>query len=815
MQDSHIHRIITLCALLGCPITHAANLCEILNWQPDPSNICEGYFLDPPTVAHQLPKNVISESVTTLHAQGTSTFTLHGESQLTKNVNISQPGRLLRANTARVRTDPKTEKISTIDLRGNVRYNEMHKELAGEHILIDLPNNKISLWDGAYRLERPSALRNLQSWGTAKTVQSQNKIITIERASYTTCPLCQAPLWQLKAKDLSIDQNKGKAVGHNVTLEIKNVPVLYTPYISYSINKERKTGFLIPTFSYNHHDGATITQPYYLNLAPNYDATLTPIEFQLRGFAMNGEFRYLTQQGSGNFYAAIIPYDQEFSHFQQLQLTTPEIDPATLPYVNKLESSSTTRWQIASDQGAMFTKNFNYTLVANWVSDDYYMQDFGQGPRNTNANNLLNQLNFNYDDQYWHLLARAQSYLTLHPLYCNSTGNQYNRLPQLEADGDWLTGCNSPHYILNTQYINFDQRRNFVTNETVVTGQRLNVHPGLALPLQNAYAFFTPRADLDYTFYSLRDLTPETPQKISRFVPISTVDAGLFYDRQIQCLNTHFTQTLEPRAYYVYIPNREQDEIPLFDTYLPTFSYEQLFKPNRYTGLDRINSANELTLALSSRFLNTEDGSEKLMLLVAMQYYFQAQVLNMGIADTSDSYNNNSTVSPIIAAANYHFTPQTWGIINYVWDPDSALTTSANAYLYFHGPDNRVFSLGYDFVRGGDEYTGDPSSDLSRFDIMLATGISEHWTVLGNFNYNVSHNHTQYGLIGLEYQGCCFAFRSLASRTIINESAEANNNYDNRFYIQLDLKGLATVSNTSPETIISTRLPGYRDYFRN
>lgn len=815
MRHSKHYRIIILGVILGCPSTHAENLCEILNWQPDPSNICEGSFIDPPAVAKQLPPKPISASVTTLHAQGPSTFKLEGESELSKNVNISQPGRLLRANNARVRTDPKTEKISTIDLRGNVRYNEMNKELAGEHVLIDLPNDKISLWNGAYRLERPNVLRNLQSWGTAKTVQSQNKIINIETATYTTCPLCQAPLWQLKAKKLEIDQNQGKAVGRNVTLEIKNVPVLYTPYISYSINKERKTGFLIPTFSYNHHDGATITQPYYLNLAPNYDATLTPIEYQLRGFAMNGEFRYLTHQGFGDVYAAIIPYDQEFSQFQRLQLNTPIVEPNTEPYIAQLENSSTTRWQIASQQAGSFSKNFNYSLVANWVSDDYYLQDFGQGPQNTNLNNLLNQLNFNYDDQHWHVLARAQSYQTLHPLYSNEPGNQYNRLPHLQADGDWLTGCNTPEYILNTQYINFDQRRNFETNEAVVTGQRLNLHPGIALPLQNSYAFLRPRVDLDYTYYWLRDLTPDTPEKISRILPISTIDTGIFFEKHFQFWQTNFTQTLEPHAYYVYIPNRNQDEIPLFDTYLPTFSYEQLFKPNRYTGADRINSANELTFALTSRFLNIEDGSEKLMLLVAMQYYFQAQVLNMGIVDTSDSYNNNSTLSPIIAAVNYHFTPQTWGIVNYVWDPDSALTTSANAYLYFHGADNRVFSLGYDFVRGGDQYLGDASDDLSRFDVMLASNISEHWSVLGNYNYNVSHNHTQYGLIGLEYQGCCFAFRTIASRTILNESEEGNNNYDNRFYIQLDLKGLATVSNTSPDAIISARIPGYRDYFKN
>jgi len=802
-----------ICVLFGSCTCYAENLSQILNWQPDPSNICLGNFIDPAAVATQLPTGTLSQSVTTIHANSPSTFKLHGESKLS-NVSISQPGRLLRAKTARVRTDPKTEKVSTIDLRGNVRYNEMRKELAGEHVHIDLPNDKISLWDGAYRFERPNILRTLQSWGTANTLYAHNKIFDIEKATYTTCPLCESPTWQLKAKKLSIDQNTGKAVGRNVTLEIKNVPILYTPYISYSTDKTRKSGFLLPTFSYNHHDGATIAQPYYFNLAPNYDATLSPIEYQLRGFAMNGDFRYITPQSFGKIDAEIIPYDQEFSRYQALERNLATA-PQDAPYIGALERSSTTRWKFASQHGATFTDNFNFSLVTNWVSDDYYLQDFGQGPRETTTNNLLNQLNFNYDDPHWHLLARAQSYLTLHPLYCNSTGNQYNRLPQLVAQGDWLFGANTAHYILNTEYINFDQRRNFVTDDTVVDGQRLNLHPGIELPLRNAYAFFTPRIDLDYTQYWLRDLTPTTPEEITRILPICTLDTGLFFDRHFQFLQTNFTQTLEPRAYYVYIPNRNQDDIPLFDTYLPTFSYEQLFKPNRYTGLDRINNANEVTFALTSRFLNTADGNEKLLLLLATQYYFQAQVVNMGIADTSDSYTNNSTISPIIAAMNYHFTPLTWGIVNYVWDPDSALTTSANAYLYFHGQGNRVFSIGYDFVRGGDQYSGDPSNDLSRFDVMLATDISEHWSAFGNYNYNISHDHQQYGLIGLEYQGCCFAFRTIASRTILNESAEGNNNYDNRFYIQLDLKGLATVSNSSPETILSTRLPGYRDYFNN
>ncbi|MDQ2994547.1 MAG: LPS assembly protein LptD, partial [Pseudomonadota bacterium] len=743
-----IKKILTLSTLLGCSATcYANNVSAMLNWQPDPNNICLGNFIDPPAVATHTPTAPIAKSVTTIDTKAPSSFSLTNESKLSGDVRISQPGRLLRANTASIQRDPENKNITTIDLRGNVRYNEMQKELAGEHVTIDLPNEKISLWQGAYRMQRPNLFRPLQAWGTAQYIQQQHKIITIDRATYTTCPLCETPLWQLKAQQLAIDQNQGKAVGHDVTFEVANVPIFYTPYISYSIDRQRKSGFLLPLLAYNHHDGATIMQPYYLNLAPNYDATLMPIEYQLRGFAMNGEFRFLTQHSFGKLIATIIPYDQEFSRYQDLERNLPLTDPSSAPYITLLENSSTTRWHIAGEQSAQFNNNISTSLIANWVSDSYYLQDFGHGPHESNSNTLLNQLNFNYNDDYWRLLARTQVDQTLHPLHDNSTRNQYNRLPQLTAEGDWVTGSNRPRYLLNAEYINFDQQRNFVTRDVVVSGQRANLRPGIALPMENAYAFFTPRLDLDLTYYWLRDIEPGTPEQIARFLPLTTLDTGLFFDRTMQWLGTHYTQTLEPRAYYVFIPNTFQDDLPQFDTFLPTFTYEQLFKPNRYTGIDRINNANELTVALTSRFLDANDGSEKLLLLLATQFYFEDKIVNMGISDPSDSYTNNTVVSPIIAAMNYHYNHYWSSMLNYVWDLESQLTTSANAYIYFRSPNNHLFAIGYDFVHAGDQYIDEPGDDLSRIDVMLATNITEHWSVLGNFNYNLSHNHPQYSML--------------------------------------------------------------------
>lgn len=801
----------TLCGCLPVSVyAETMPLAEILNWQPR-NNICYGVFLDPKEVANTVATKSLDQSPMNISADNTAQLSLGGQSTLSGNVTIHQPGRLLRADKATFDRNATTKTIDRIDLTGNVRYFEQKQELAGQHILINPNQREVNLWDGAYRMQRDYSPIPLSAWGTAKKAQHSPQHLAIQEATYSTCPLCPAPLWQLRAKKLDLNHEKGTATAKHVILKIKQVPLLYWPYLSFSIDKQRKSGFLLPTPGDNGKGGFTLDIPYYLNLAPNYDAIISPTFYSNRGVQLNVSTRYLTQNSTGRFSLSFLPHDYEFAIMKQEKLDSQNDDPIDWPFLSRLENASEFRKEFSLQDTTKFNQNITATATINYVSDDYYLQDFGSSPNDQNSDQLLNEADFHYADDHWDFLSRLQYHQTLHPLN-SSAEDQYSRLPQLTLHGDWLFGQNHPHIGLNTEFIYFDHRKDFFTEESIVTGTRLDVRPGVALPFKTPYAFLTPRVDVEGTFYSLNNQTPGLETNITRTLPISTVDSGLFFERTTLLQGQPYTQTLEPRAYYVYIPHTNQYDIPLFDTDLPTFTYQQLFTPNRFSGYDRINDANQLTVALTTRFLDPATSEEYFSAILATEIYFHSREVCL-TPNCNDDPLVRSETSPIIGAINYHFYKPWYAVANVVWDPSDQHVTTTNVHMQYKGDNNRLFSVGYDFVRYGDFKVGARSQDLSRLDVAIALPITERWHALANVNYNISHSHPQFLLTGLEYQSCCFALRAIASRSLIDQALTETTSYDNRYYLQINLKGLGNVNNGNPHSIISDRLPGYHDWF--
>jgi LPS-assembly protein len=802
-------------ALCGCVLlpAHAQKqpLAELLNWQPRSNNICYGVFIEPAEVANKAAPKNLDQAPMNITADNPTQLSLNGQSTLSGNVTIKQPGRLLLADKASFNRDAATQTINRIELNGNVRYYEQHQELAGQRVLITPTQQAINLWDGAYRMRRDYTPLPLSAWGTAQHAEHHPQKLSIQQATYSTCPLCPAPLWQLHANSLDLDQNAGTGVAKHVSLYVKQVPILYWPYLSFSIDKRRKSGFLLPTPGHNPQDGFILEVPYYLNLATNYDAQITPTWYSNRGLQLNGSLRYLTSNSHGRFGASYLYHDQAFADMQAEELESPDRDSVNQQYLKRLENASENRNQFSLQHFTKLSPHLSAAATLNYVSDDYYLQDFGHGPIDKNSDQLLNQADFRYADNHWDFLSRLQIHQTMHPLN-SSAIDPYRRLPQLDLRGDWVYGQNRPHTWISSEFISFDHTRDFLNHNNVVTGQRLDLSPGLELPIKNPYAYFTPSINIEGTIYWLQNQPPESAQNILRVLPITTIDTGLFFERDHNFGAHHYTQTLEPRMYYVYIPYTNQNQIPLFDTDLPTFTYQQLFTPNRFSGYDRVNDANQLTVALSSRFLDKASGNEHFSAIVATQVYFHDREVCTTPNCEGDPLADNH-VSPLIGAVNYHFYNPWYATANVVWDPSDQRMTTANFYLHFLGENNRLLSAGYDYVRKGDEKVG-TNSDLSRIDIAATVPLNERWQVITDWNYNVSHNHPQFILGGLEYQSCCFALRAIASRSLIDQTLTTDNDYDNRYYIQIDLKGLSKgISTSNPSSILSDRLPGFHDFF--
>ncbi len=790
-------------------------LAEILNWQPQPNNICYGIFADPKEIENSKPMANVNQSPMSITSNNPTTLSLKGQSTISGNVIIQQPGRLLRAEKVTFNRNPTTQEIDRIELNGNVRYFEQKQELAGQHVVMKPDQQVTDLSDGAYRIYRDALPRPLTAWGTAKTAQNLPNDLKIQQATYSTCPLCLTPLWKLHASQLNLQKDKGVGVAKNVSFNIKNVPVLYWPYLSFPLDKRRKSGFLLPTPGHNDKDGFILEAPYYCNLAPNYDALFTPILYSNRGIQLNSNIRYLFPHSKGFMQASFLPSDNVFAAMKKEELDSHHDDRITQQFLHTLANDSDNRLKLALQNTSEYSQKMESSVIINFVSDDYYLQDFGHSPIDKNSDQLLNQANFNYSDNHWDFLSRLQLHQTLHPID-SSAKDQYARLPQLNLHGDWLFGKNYPHTWINSEFIYFDHRRDFMSNRLVVTGQRLDVAPGIELPLKTPYAYFTPRLDIEGTVYWLHDqrheFNHETSENITRLLPITTIDSGLFFERKHSLFSQQYTQTLEPRAYYVYIPYTNQNNIPLFDTDLPTFTYQQLFIPNRFSGIDRINDANQVTVALTTRFLDQRDGDERLSATLATQWYFSDRKVCLTPGCKNDPLVDNHT-SPLIGAINYHFNNAWYAVANVVWDPSDQRMTTTNTHLHYQGLENQLFSLGYDYVRDGDRKMGARNQDLSRLDIAFALPIKERWHILANWNYNLSHSHPQFVLAGFEYQSCCFALRAIASRTMIDQSLTQDNKFDNRYYIQINLKGLTTVGNSNPNSILRDRLPGFKDWF--
>ncbi|MBV8803121.1 MAG: LPS-assembly protein LptD, partial [Gammaproteobacteria bacterium] len=422
-----------------------------LGWIQTNNNRCGGFYLEPAfTDASLFVDNKL------IITSNTGLYSSHGTSISEGKVTISQNGQQITANKAYLYRDPITEKYSAIDLIGNVELRQPNDLVRAKCAHINLKEKTKSLNNLLYRTAiygnttpKPTLdvketfqeheVIQLSAWGRAKEYkQDDPKVSHLIQASYSTCP----PLtntWNVKATSIDLDKNTGRGAAWNARLYLKGVPVFYTPYFNFPIDSRRKTGFLMPTFGSSSTNGPMIGTPFYMNLAPNYDDTLTPLLLSKRGLQLDNSFRYLSPLSKGTLRIAALPNDKLFSDFQQdtIEEYSSSTNPTTQSEVDTLKKASTTRSLISWQNQTRFNTHWDSNIDYNWVSDDYYLKDFNSGLHTFSPNQLLQQADTNYKGEYWQFMGRLQSYQTLHPIDQPSLANQYSRLPQLVLTGDY------------------------------------------------------------------------------------------------------------------------------------------------------------------------------------------------------------------------------------------------------------------------------------------------------------------------------------------------------------------------------------------
>jgi LPS-assembly protein len=664
--------------------------------------------------------------------------------------------------------------------KGGVVFMRGRDRVAGTELKLRLTERLGVMTNVRYELHaeaKTPGVRESVARGEAKTLHFQGvDRYQLDEATYTTCPLDQ-PDWVLKTGELGLDYATSLGTARQVRVEYMDTPILYAPWMDFSLDDKRKSGFLAPSFGVSSERGLELMTPWYWNIAPNRDATLIPRLMTKRGLQLGGEFRYLEQHQRGDVGLEYLPHDRLANRDRYL---------GTWHHHQELDS----RWSVQLDMEA--------------VSDDRYFVDLSNKVGQTSRVNLPRQATLNYDLGWLKAKGMVQVFQTLQdpaaPIF-----EPYRRLPQLSL----VAGRNVPgryplQWDVAGEFVSFDR-----ANDDGVQGRRLHVNPSVSFPLRTAFATVTPKLGWYFTRYDLDDSTtnlrdtfdrtaPSTPMPIGGFasttrsMPMFSLDASLVLERDDRYFGKGFIQTLEPRLYYLYIPYREQSRIPVFDTGLGDLSMDQLFSENQYIGADRINDANQLTLAVTSRFLEQKNGAERLAVTLGQRYYLSdQQVVLPGQAVRS----GNST--DLLALVSGQLTDRLRVSSGFQYDTDRGALAKANLGGSWRDGPGRVLNADYRYTNK--RY----ATALNQIDFSAQWPLAPKWYGLGRLNYSLQDSRLVEGLAGAEYNAGCWSLRGVVQRLATTEKSVSN-----AFFLQLELRGLTKLG-PNPLDILKRSISGY------
>ena len=555
----------------------------------------------------------------------------------------------------------------------------------------------------------------------------------VKRFDFTTCDV-EDPDWQLKAGDVDLDFERGVGTARNARLEFKGVPILYSPWLSFPLNDERKSGFLYPQFGSSSDNGIDLAVPWYWNIAPNQDATFTPRLIGDRGFMLGSEYRFLTRSQAGTLNLDYLPDDS---------------------------NDNRDRWLGRIRYRARLAPNWTSRLNLNRVSDEDYFLDLGNDLDSSSIQFLRSNFTIAGRGEFWQMQSTFDTFQVL-DRDVREDREPYDRLPRVEFDGDWPLPAGLA-LRLNSEAVYFERSEG-------VTGLRLDALPELALRVVRPGWFFEPAVGLRSTAYSLED-SETGDDSPARVQPIFSLDGGLIFERRT---SSGRLQTLEPRAFYLYVPGREQQDLPLFDTRELTFSFAQLFQTNRFSGADRQTDANQVTLALTSRLLDDDNGRSIVDASVGQILFLDDP--SVGLNNTPEE---GRLVSASVGEVNWQPTDRFLVSAGLQWDPEDNETDVAAFGLRWQGQDVRQVQLGYRFRR----------DSVDQIDIRARYPLTRNLNLISRVDYSFKDSTPLELLGGIEYESCCWAVRASIRRYIRDRESEKRT----AFFIELHLKGLGSL----------------------
>jgi len=593
--------------------------------------------------------------------------------------------------------------------------------------------------------------------GTAAALELQGEDrYHITDATFTTCKPGNNG-WYAQVSELDLDYTRNVGTARHATIHLLDTPIFYLPWLSFSLNNERKSGLLPPSIGSSDKGGAEFTLPYYFNLAPNRDLTVATRYMDKRGLQLNGQFRYLDKNYGGEVRFETLPDDK-----------------------------------ILRTNRSALTVNHNYadgkafgSLNINKVSDNDYFRDLTSRINLTSQTHLNREGVVGYTDTWWgsgtySASARVQQFQTLQDP-STPVVTPYGRAPQL-----LLNAVRQDFHGLDVnvagEYVDF-------SHPTQVVGRRSTLYPSVTLPLLRPGGFVTPKIGVHATQYSLSNAPAGIDASARRLLPIFSLDSGLTFERPTRIANNDMVQTLEPRAYYLRVPYRNQDQIPLFDTALADFNYAQIFSENSFVGGDRINDANQLTLAMTTRLLSAGSGQETVRATVGQRFYFNDEQVVLTPTTTRRTYRSSDWLGALSGPIAPKWTAEAGVQYNSREQRAERLTVSAR----YKPEEFKLLNLSYRYLR----------DQLGQFDISTQWPLSANWYGVARYNYSLRDRRVVEALGGFEYNADCWI-----GRIVVQRFATSTGQSTNAVFLQVELNGFSRIGANPLETL-KRNIPGY------
>ena len=591
----------------------------------------------------------------------------------------------------------------------------------------------------------------------------------LENATWTTCTPSD-PDWYIRARELDLDYDREVGTARGGSIVFMDTPIFWLPWAEFPLSGQRQSGLLPPTFGSSNKTGLDFTQPYYWNIAPNYDATIAPRFMGRRGVQIGGEFRYLAEAYRGITRVEWMPEDRVTGEERRL---------GSIQHQHR------------------FAPNFYGTLDLNAVSDDSYFEDLSSSVGVASRVNLLREGRLMYSGGWWNATALAQRYQTLSPDEEAPNTEPYRRLPQIEVNALRADLPGGVSAALETELVRFEHKDARKDRDEAT---RFVAYPQVSLPVQGAAWFLTPKAGVHYSRYDI-DRSPASTfdtTSITRSVPILSLDSGLFFERETQLFGGDYLQTLEPRLYYLRVQDKDQKDIPVFDSNRFDVGFAQIFSENRFSGRDRIGDANDLTAALTTRFIDSDTGVERLRALIGQRYYFSDQQVFLY---SEDELRRAGRGNEILAGLGGRINKRV-SIDSYLqYNTQTGQTDRLNASVRYQAGFARTLNLSYRYA---------PNLPIDRdivgvedIDVPGQWPLARNWYGVGRVTHSLKDKRVTEAIAGLEYDGGCWVFRTAMHRFAIDES-----NVTNAVFIQLELNDLAGIG-SNPVNLIRRSVPGY------